>query len=310
VNAALFKFMRVKIKKSILVEIPMLNATQNTFPIPNQPFLIGKKITAISGSSMLTSPTTGKTNWLPTLQIANGAALNAVYLTLYDKSDFRFVENLPIAEILNTTFWTIDSTTPTTPPADNKVYLNANNGMFEFVPREITWSKCTAFFPTAPGSTSYCILINVFYEDVITWKLKPSDLWTKCVNFQFVSIPVLQYQNKYYFPDLPQLRNAKIQRIHCYFNGVINKDVSNVTTITYLNAIGMCLTLYGNGEELIKQLDLPQIQPFQVKSLPILNDGDMYFDNLEIDFSKSYVEAPVNFFTVVTSLNFGIFYTL
>lgn len=135
-----------------------------------------------------------------------------------------------------------------------------------------------------------------------------SDIYKKCFNYQFVSIPVTSYQQTYYFPDLPNLRGAKIQRMHVYFKNVLNKDNNGVTTINWLNAIGFYLTLQKGDQELIKQLDLGQLSPFLTKSTPMKWGEELYFDNLEVDFSKSKISAAINFFSVTTCICVGVFY--
>jgi len=135
-----------------------------------------------------------------------------------------------------------------------------------------------------------------------------NDIFKKAYNYQFVSIPVLAFQQAYYFPDLPNLRKAKIQRMHVYFKNVLNKDINGVGTVNWINAIGFYLTLVRGNEEIISKLDLGQLSPFLVKSTPMKYGEELYFDNLEIDFSKSKVETAANFFSVTTCLCFGIFY--
>jgi len=151
------------IKKSILIEVQLDSNTQQTFKIPNQPFLEGKKICAIAAASTILSPQSNRNNLFLNMQYAT--ADNSCFLTLIDTHEFKFIDSLPVVEIFNTTMWTIDSTTPASPPLDNRMNLVSNVPLFEIVPRVVAWSKCYFFFPVAYSYSGFSLLMQVFYED-------------------------------------------------------------------------------------------------------------------------------------------------
>lgn len=150
------------IRKSILVEVPLDSSTQQLFKIPNQPFLEGKKVYAICAASTLVTPETLRNNLFISQQWAT--ADNSCFLTLMD-GEFAFIDKLPVVELFNTTMWTIDSTTPASPPFDNKVSLVSNVPLFEIVPRVISWSKSYFYFPAPFAYSGYSLLLQVFYQD-------------------------------------------------------------------------------------------------------------------------------------------------
>lgn len=138
-------------------------------------------------------------------------------------------------------------------------------------------------------------------------------------NYLNVQIVVNENNNKYYFPDLPQLRDAKIVGISFYptISATNNVDINNVPLISVADAQNAYLTLYSGEIEALQNIPL-------IKLLNVyFNDvgaGGQYFGNPEgifaindlvIDFSKSYVSiAPTATITgaLPQSISFGIYY--
>lgn len=132
----------------------------------------------------------------------------------------------------------------------------------------------------------------------------------KCVNFQFVSIAVTNESNKYFFPDLPNLRSdVYIQRIHTYFAPTLFADINKVicTGGTEGGSVGT-ITLNKGSDEIIKDLDLNLLNPFQGDNVVYNTQGSLLLDNIVIDFSKSYVQIRQQDTTPPFSICFGIFY--
>jgi hypothetical protein len=97
---------------------------------------------------------------------------------------------------------------------------------------------------------------------------------------------------KYYFPDIPQLRDAKIYAITFVSNGYgITRDVNNVTLVDATDILNCYLTLYSSNKEAVQNLPLSLLRSWGAS--PVISgnsDGIFTFDNLKVDFSKSFVQ--------------------
>jgi hypothetical protein len=125
-----------------------------------------------------------------------------------------------------------------------------------------------------------------------------------------VSIVINSSIGKYYFPDIPQLRDAKLQAISIVPNNLADADYNNVTLLEYSNMRGAYLTLYSGNKEAVQNLPLIKLINASSGSIQVNTDGIFTLDNLIVDFSKSYVsfatsEIPASF---PRSVLFNIFY--
>lgn len=142
--------------------------------------------------------------------------------------------------------------------------------------------------------------------------------YKKLFNFQFVSIKFSAIANQYYFPDIPMLRDRKVYKINTYFKSTLPVDNNN-TTVVGINVGGNSptftdsnyyLTLYINGMEKIKSLDMNLINPIQSTKNTYSNAGSLFLTPTTIDFSKSYVQQSFGTTAMVPPLAFafGIYY--
>ena len=141
--------------------------------------------------------------------------------------------------------------------------------------------------------------------------------YKKLFNFQFVSIKFNAIQNQYYFPDIPMLRNRKVYKINTYFNSILPKDNNNTTVVgvntssPFVNTdSNYYLTLYINGMEKIKSLDMNLINTIQAPKNNYSNAGSLFLTPTTIDFSKSYVQQSFSTTAMIPPLAFafGIYY--
>lgn len=128
------------------------------------------------------------------------------------------------------------------------------------------------------------------------------------LNYQFVSIYVSAAQNRYYFPDLPNLRDAYVYYMYSYAKAPMRVDINN-TALSTLTA-GSYLTLVKGNDEFIKQLDLINLVPWWTTDTQGSVNGGLSISPTQINFSKSYVEitpglTPSGFPFV---FSFGIWY--
>lgn len=130
--------------------------------------------------------------------------------------------------------------------------------------------------------------------------------------FQSVEIPVASGSTltKFFFPDQPQLRGAKIQGIQVYTPTALSKTpLTGSTPVTLVDLKQTSLTLYQGDLQIV--LNLPVLNfngisdltsPF-VFQLPDMND-------IDIAWTKSYVSTATALATTSVAYSFGIFYYL
>lgn len=132
-------------------------------------------------------------------------------------------------------------------------------------------------------------------------------------NYQFVTIQINQASavNRQYFPDLPNLRDVYTTGIVFYNAGNMAKDINNVALCTTNNYNKCYLTLNVNGEEVIQNLDLKQLQAIRSNGNAYNPNGYLPLTPMKIDFQKSYVNVASGQnlgATVPFSFCFGIYY--
>lgn len=129
------------------------------------------------------------------------------------------------------------------------------------------------------------------------------------INYQLVQISATASQTRYYFPDLPNLRDVKTYKITAFHQLLIQKDINGVNLISQSDFENSYITLYSNGFEYIQKLGLSALQTVSRENNFKNMNGGMALQPLNIDFSKSYVEcAPSITPTFPCSFVFGIYY--
>jgi hypothetical protein len=125
-----------------------------------------------------------------------------------------------------------------------------------------------------------------------------------------VSIVINDATGKYYFPDVPQLRDAKLQAISIVPNNLADADYNNVTLLEYSNMRGAYLTLYSGNKEAVQNLPLLKLINASSGAINVNADGIFTLDNIIVDFSKSYVQFATSLIpaTFPKSVLFNIFY--
>lgn len=131
--------------------------------------------------------------------------------------------------------------------------------------------------------------------------------------FEAVEIPVPNGSTltRFYFPDLPQLRNAKIEAVQVYMAGAISATpLTGSTPVTVADAKKSFLTLYQGDLQLIYNIPLVGLNNIQegtttpfVFDLPSMND-------IDISWTKSFVSLPTALATTNVAYSFGVYYYL
>jgi hypothetical protein len=125
-----------------------------------------------------------------------------------------------------------------------------------------------------------------------------------------ISVPSGSTLTRFYFPDLPQLRNAKIEAVQVYVAGAISATpLTGSTPVTLADAKKSFLTLYQGDLQLIYNIPLVGLidindgtSPF-VFQLPSMND-------IDISWTKSFVSLPTALATTNVAYSFGVYYYL
>jgi hypothetical protein len=130
--------------------------------------------------------------------------------------------------------------------------------------------------------------------------------------FSLVSISVTAVGNKWYFPDQPQLRGKKIQKIVAYDDRIMPFSPDNVPLIQGGSFADIFLILYVNDREDIKMPCSHLFTQTSAISASAVQNNNGYIPlfDLPIVWEKSYVNAPGSY-TPLTSQEvfmFGVFY--
>jgi hypothetical protein len=124
-----------------------------------------------------------------------------------------------------------------------------------------------------------------------------------------IAVPSGSTLTRFYFPDLPNLRNAKITAIQVYTAGTITATpLTGSTPVTTADLKKSFLTLYEGDLQLIyntPMLGLNSIvnsaaDPYSFE-LPAIN-------GITISWVKSYVVLPTALATTGVAYSFGVYY--
>jgi hypothetical protein len=124
-----------------------------------------------------------------------------------------------------------------------------------------------------------------------------------------IAVPTSSTLTRFYFPDLPNLRNAKITAIQVYTAGTITATpLTGSTPVTTADLKKSFLTLYEGDLQLVyntPMLGLNNIvnsasDPYTFE-LPAVN-------GITISWVKSYVVLPTALATTGVAYSFGIYY--
>jgi hypothetical protein len=114
----------------------------------------------------------------------------------------------------------------------------------------------------------------------------------------------------YQFPDQPELRGRKIQKIVAYNDQQVPSTPNNIPVVTLANLSESYLVLYVNEREDIKMSLTHLVSSTSSTGATFAtNNGYLPLNDLNIIWSKSYVKVPSgNLITGGASFIFGVFY--
>lgn len=134
---------------------------------------------------------------------------------------------------------------------------------------------------------------------------------TRIERFEAVEIPVPSGSTltRFYFPDLPNLRNARITNIAIYTAGTITATpLTGSTPVTTADLKKTSLTLYEGDLQLVYNIPIlsfnsivnSAVDPYQFE-LPSVN-------GMTVSWVKSYVSLPTALATTGVAYSFGVYY--
>lgn len=125
-----------------------------------------------------------------------------------------------------------------------------------------------------------------------------------------INVPSGSTLTRFYFPDLPQLRNAKIEAVQVYVAGAISKTpLTGSTPVTVADAKQSFLTLYQGDLQLIYNIPIVGLINIQEGSTPFVFDLPSMND-IDISWTKSFISTSAALATTNVAYSFGIYYYL
>lgn len=124
-----------------------------------------------------------------------------------------------------------------------------------------------------------------------------------------IAVPSGSTLTRFYFPDLPNLRNARITNIAIYTAGTITATpLTGSTPVTTADLKKSFLTLYEGDLQLVYNIPMLSFNsivnsaadPYQFE-LPSVN-------GLTVSWVKSYVSLPTALATTGVAYSFGVYY--
>jgi hypothetical protein len=129
-----------------------------------------------------------------------------------------------------------------------------------------------------------------------------------------IQVPSGSTLTRFYFPDQPQLRNARIVAIAVYNTAAISASIlTGSTPVTSADLKKSFLTLYSGDMQLVNSLPMTSLNNIQngttdgsdpaVFELPEI-------DSMIVSWTKSYVNLPTALSTTNVAYSFGVYYYL
>jgi hypothetical protein len=124
-----------------------------------------------------------------------------------------------------------------------------------------------------------------------------------------ISVPSGSTLTRFYFPDLPNLRNSKISAIQVYTAGTISATpLTGSTPVTTADLKKSFLTLYQGDLQLVYNVPMISLNnivnsaadPYTFE-LPAVN-------GITVSWVKSYVSLPTALATTGVAYSFGVYY--
>ena len=129
--------------------------------------------------------------------------------------------------------------------------------------------------------------------------------------YEAVEIPVSSGSSltRWFFPDLPNLRNARIRMIDAYTPGTITATpLTGSTPVTVADMKKTFITLYVGDLQLVYNMPLLTFNNFVNSAVDPYVNIPINVNGLTISWTKSFISVPSALATTGVAYSFGIFY--
>jgi len=133
----------------------------------------------------------------------------------------------------------------------------------------------------------------------------------KVTRFESVEVQVSSGSvlTRYNLPDLPNLRNALIDRIVFYTPGTITATpLTGSTPVTIADMKKSFLTLYEGDLQLIYQIPILEFNNIVNSATDPYQNDPLDINGITISWTKSYISLPSALSTTNVAYSIGIFY--
>jgi hypothetical protein len=124
-----------------------------------------------------------------------------------------------------------------------------------------------------------------------------------------ISVPTSSTLTRFYFPDLPNLRNAKITAIQVYTAGTITATpLTGSTPVTTADLKKSFLTLYEGDLQLVYNVPMLNFNNIVNSATDPYTFELPNVNGITISWVKSYVNLPTALATTNVAYSFGVYY--
>ena len=125
-----------------------------------------------------------------------------------------------------------------------------------------------------------------------------------------INVPSGSTLTRFYFPDLPNLRNAKISAIQVFTAGSITATpLTGSTPVTTADLKKSFLTLYQGDLQLVYNVPMITLNNMVTGATPDPYTFELLAINgITVSWVKSYVNLPTALATTGVAYSFGVYY--
>lgn len=124
-----------------------------------------------------------------------------------------------------------------------------------------------------------------------------------------IAVPSGSTLTRFSFPDLPNLRNAKIDRIVFYTAGTITATpLTGSTPVTTADMKKSFVTLYEGDLQLLYNVPILEFNNIVNSATDPYQNDPLDIDGITISWTKSYISLPTALATTSVAYSIGVFY--
>jgi hypothetical protein len=124
-----------------------------------------------------------------------------------------------------------------------------------------------------------------------------------------INVPTSSTLTRFYFPDLPNLRNAKITAIQVYTAGTITATpLTGSTPVTTADLKKSFLTLYEGDLQLVYNVPMLNFNNIVNSAADPYTFELPNINGITVSWVKSYVNLPTALATTNVAYSFGVYY--